>query len=99
MNRIALSPPEIGIIASTRAALGAGLALLLAPRLNDDQRRAVGWTLLAVGAVTTVPIVAQLIRAQDENAGNTTSASGGGSAGTGEKEQEHALSGRMAEQA
>jgi hypothetical protein len=64
MNRIPLSFPEIGVIGGTRAALGAGVALLLADRLNDDQRRAVGWTLLAVGAVTTVPIAIQLFRSQ-----------------------------------
>src|SRR5689334_1096527 len=47
--------PQIGLIASTRVALGAGIGLLLADRLNDDQRRAAGWTLLAVGALTTIP--------------------------------------------
>ena len=64
MNRIPLSFPEIGIIGGTRAALGAGVGLLLAGRLNTDQRRAVGWTLLAIGAITTIPILAQLFRAQ-----------------------------------
>lgn len=67
MNRIALSPPEIGIISGTRAAFGFGLGLLLAPRLNHDQRRAIGWTLLAVGAITTVPIVLQIARSQRES--------------------------------
>ena len=38
--------PELGMIAGTRAALGAGIALLLANRLNNDQRRAVGARLL-----------------------------------------------------
>lgn len=60
MDRTPLSVPEIAIIAGTRAALGAGAALLLADRLSEDQRRAVGWTLFGVGVVTTVPIVAQL---------------------------------------
>ena len=64
MNRIPLSIPEVGLIAGTRAALGAGVALLLADRLNNDQRRAVGWTLLAVGALTTVPIAVQLLRSK-----------------------------------
>jgi len=36
--------------------LGAGLGLLLADRLPEDRRKAVGWTLLLVGAVTTVPL-------------------------------------------
>jgi hypothetical protein len=64
MHRTPLSFPEIGLIAGTRAALGAGIALLLADRLNDDQRRGVGWTLVAVGAITTVPIVIQLLSEQ-----------------------------------
>jgi hypothetical protein len=53
--------PKLGLIAGTRAALGAGAALLLADRLNPEQRRAVGWTLLAVGVLTTFPLVADVI--------------------------------------
>ncbi|HLZ39137.1 MAG TPA: hypothetical protein VKP64_15630 [Mycobacteriales bacterium] len=61
MRRASLTVPEIGLIAATRVALGAGLGLLLSDRLNGEQRRAVGWTLLAVGIVTTVPLVADVI--------------------------------------
>ncbi|HEX5470509.1 MAG TPA: hypothetical protein VFW73_01420 [Lacipirellulaceae bacterium] len=61
MYRTSLSIPEIAIIAGTRAALGAGVALLLADHLNHDQRRAVGWTLTGVGAISTLPIVVQLL--------------------------------------
>jgi hypothetical protein len=68
MNRVPLSFPEIGIIGSTRAAFGVGLGLLLAPRLSDEQRRAVGWTLVAVGAITTLPIVMELAGAKRESA-------------------------------
>jgi hypothetical protein len=70
MNRIPLSFPELGIISGTRAMLGAGVGLLLADRLNDDQRRAVGWTLVAVGAITTVPILLQLRKASRDSSGN-----------------------------
>jgi hypothetical protein len=61
-----LSVPEIAIIGGTRAALGAGLALLLADRLNDDQRRAVGWTLFSIGAITTIPIAVQIMRSRHD---------------------------------
>jgi hypothetical protein len=61
MKQLNMTLPEIGLIAGTRALAGAGLALLLCNRLNLDQRRAVGWTLLAVGAATTVPLIAQVI--------------------------------------
>ena len=56
-----LTIPEIILIGGTRAALGAGLALLLSDRLNRDQRRAVGLTLFLVGAITTIPIAANIL--------------------------------------
>ena len=52
--------PQIGLIAGTRAMLGAGIALLLSEKLTTEQRRAIGWTLVAVGALTTIPLVLQL---------------------------------------
>jgi hypothetical protein len=53
--------PELGLIAGTRVALGVGLGLLLANRLPEDQRRAVGWTLLLLGAATTVPLAFEVL--------------------------------------
>src|SRR5262245_47184210 len=53
--------PELALIAGTRALLGAGLGLLLADRLTEDQRKAVGWTLLLVGAVTTIPLALEVL--------------------------------------
>jgi hypothetical protein len=50
-----LTIPEVGFIAGTRAALGAGLALLLADKLSASSRRAVGITLVAIGVATTIP--------------------------------------------
>jgi hypothetical protein len=55
-----VTAPELGLIAVTRVALGAGLGLLLADRLNDDERRAVGWSLLLVGALTTIPLALEV---------------------------------------
>jgi hypothetical protein len=52
-----LTIPEIMLIAGTRMALGAGIGLLLSDRLNKDQRRGAGWALLAVGVITTIPIL------------------------------------------
>ncbi|HEX3726511.1 MAG TPA: hypothetical protein VHV08_09730 [Pirellulales bacterium] len=67
MKRKNLSLPEIGLIGGTRAALGLGLGLLLADRLETSQRKAIGWTMFGVGLITTVPILAQLL-ASDETA-------------------------------
>src|SRR4029453_9648012 len=41
--------PELALIAGTRGLLGVGIGLLVAGKLSDDQRRAVGRTLLAIG--------------------------------------------------
>lgn len=49
--------PEIVLLAGTRVALGVGIGLLISDRLNKDQRKAAGWALLAVGVMTTIPIV------------------------------------------
>jgi hypothetical protein len=55
MKDVQMTRPELGFIVITRAILGAGVALLLADRLSRDQRKAVGVTLLLIGAVTTIP--------------------------------------------
>lgn len=60
MKRSELTLLELGLIAGTRAMLGAGVALLLADRLGEDQRKAVGWTLFLVGAVGTVPLAIEV---------------------------------------
>ena len=53
----AFTIPEIMLVAGTRVALGVGVGLLLSDRLNKDERKAAGWALLAVGVLTTIPIV------------------------------------------
>jgi hypothetical protein len=58
---LSLTFPELGMIGATRAAAGAGLALLLADRLARPQRRIVGWMLLAFGAISTIPLVAGVV--------------------------------------
>jgi hypothetical protein len=60
--------PELAMIGGTRAALGAGIGLLVADRLQPDQRRAVGWTLLAVGILSTFPLAAGVLF-RDERSG------------------------------
>jgi len=61
MRERGLTIPEIMLIGGTRVALGAGIGLLVADRLNDDQRKGAGWALLAVGALTTIPILISLL--------------------------------------
>jgi hypothetical protein len=48
--------PELGLIAGTRGLLGAGVGLVVAGRLSDAQRKDIGWTLIAIGVLTTIPL-------------------------------------------
>jgi hypothetical protein len=56
-----LSLIKIGALAGTRAALGVGVGLLVADRLEPRTRRTVGTALLAVGVATTVPLVVSIV--------------------------------------
>ena len=60
MKKVEVTLPELALIAGTRAMLGAGLALLVADKLPKEQRKAIGWTLTLVGAVTTIPLAINL---------------------------------------
>ncbi len=57
MKTAELTMAEIALIAATRGVLGAGLGLLLADRLNEDQRKAAGWAMFLIGAISTIPLV------------------------------------------
>jgi hypothetical protein len=63
-NRITF--PEIALIAATRGMLGVGIGLLTAERLRTRTRHTVGWTLFAIGALSTIPIVVRQIMRQRE---------------------------------
>jgi hypothetical protein len=56
MKEVSIKLHVLALVASTRALLGGGLGLLLADRLDKEKRKTVGWTLLMVGVVTTIPI-------------------------------------------
>ncbi len=55
------SMAEIILIAGTRAAFGVGIGLLLASRLDNDQRKAAGWALALIGGLTTIPLAMDVI--------------------------------------
>lgn len=48
--------PDFVLFANTRTALGLGIGLLLARRMNNDQRKAAGISLTAMAALTTIPL-------------------------------------------
>jgi hypothetical protein len=64
MNKLALSVPTFGFVVGTRMALAVGVGLLLSSRLTESQRRAVGLTLVALGAATTIPAAMAVFRSQ-----------------------------------
>jgi len=61
MKKHTVTISEVGLIAVTRAMLGAGIALLLCDKLAPVHRRAIGWTLVAVGVLTTVPLAIEVL--------------------------------------
>lgn len=62
MRHVDLPLHELAFVAGTRGLAGAGIGLLVADFMKPETRRTVGWTLLALGAITTVPIAVSLIR-------------------------------------
>lgn len=67
MKKLELTLPELALIAGTRGMVGAGAGLLLADRLNDYQRKIIGWTLLLIGAISTIPLAIEVIGNKSSN--------------------------------
>jgi hypothetical protein len=60
MKTFLLPMPLIGLFAGTRALLGVGVGLLLADRLSEKKRRKAGRMLLALGALSTIPLAVSI---------------------------------------
>ena len=60
MRETQITLPELALVAGTRGVLGAGIGLLLSNRLTHEQRQAAGWALVAVGALTTIPLAFEI---------------------------------------
>ena len=60
MKQIKLSLPMFGFVVATRAALAAGVGLMAANKMSQKRRRSVGWTLVTIGALTTIPAIAAI---------------------------------------
>ena len=66
MKKRKVTLPEIALIASTRGMLGIGIGLLLSSKLKKGQRQAVGWSLVMVGVITTIPLAMNLFGRDEE---------------------------------
>jgi len=62
MKNVLLDLPSLALVVSTRAALAAGIGLLVSSRFAAPRRRAVGATLVAIGVLTTIPAVMRVRR-------------------------------------
>jgi len=62
MKQLELNLPTLGFVVATRAALGVGIGLLLSDRLSPARRRALGLTLIGIGAATTLPAAMAVLR-------------------------------------
>ncbi len=62
MRHVSISLPEIGLIAATRGLGGAGVGLLLADRIPKQRRLKIALPLLAVGVLSTIPLIMDVVR-------------------------------------
>jgi hypothetical protein len=62
MLKTELRMPELALLAGTRGMLGAGIGLLVADKMSDRQRKVTGGVLLAIGALSTVPLAMMVFR-------------------------------------
>jgi len=61
MKRANLSLPQLGLIVATRGMLAAGGMLLIANRFSEAKRKKMGWPLVAIGAISTIPLAMGVI--------------------------------------
>jgi hypothetical protein len=61
MKTIHVTLAEAAAVVATRALAGVGIGLLLGNQLIAPERRKLGWALLAVGALSTIPLAMRLV--------------------------------------
>jgi hypothetical protein len=61
MKQTLVTFPELALIAGTRAAAGLGVGFLVADHVSGPVRRAIGWTLVLVGLLSTFPLAIGVI--------------------------------------
>jgi len=71
MQSLVLSPPLLGFVVGTRAALAFGVGLLLANRIPEPRRKAIAMTLIGVGAATTLPAAKSIFKHRGAGEGSS----------------------------
>jgi hypothetical protein len=62
---ISLSPPKLALLVATRGMIAAGAAFLAANMMPPEVRRRVGMGLVAVGALSTLPLARSIMRSRE----------------------------------
>jgi len=62
MQSLVLSPPLLGFVVGTRAALAFGVGLLVASRIPESRRKKIAMTLIGIGAATTIPAARSIFK-------------------------------------
>jgi urea transporter len=69
MRTLELSVPKLATIAATRGMLGFGAGLLSASVIPRAERKTVGWTLLVIGALSTIPLAMSVFAGKRRDVG------------------------------
>lgn len=72
MRARSASFPEMALIAGTRGLLGLGIGLLVSEHFRNRRLRTVGWSLVAIGALSTIPIAIHLFRGRTPRTADVT---------------------------
>ena len=65
MRNMQFNMPQLVLLGATRGMIGFGVGLLIAERLKRSRRKPIGWTLLGIGAASTIPLAITIFRKRD----------------------------------
>jgi len=67
MSEVRLPEMEVELVAFTRAAFGLGVGLLAGRYLSRRHRQLIGWSLVAIGGLSTFPLRSDVLRRRVNN--------------------------------
>jgi hypothetical protein len=67
MSSLSISPRILGLVIGTRAALAFGVGLLVAEHIPESRRRTIAFTLIGIGAATTLPLAREVLASRSSD--------------------------------